>query len=458
MGNSTYLLKYKFQAFKFILEHINASLYSKFKIQDAILEVRIVITKADGNIPDTAKKVAPINNVGHSMWESVRLNINDKDISGTGGLYPYKAYISNGLTYDTWVKANQLQIQGWFSDTSTHMEAETGNNGFEQRCKYFKEDFDITKPYRKDGASFITRLHHDLINCESGLPPGTKVILDLDRAKDSFVLMKEESDTTEYKLKLKHIVLYVPVAQLSQSVALEINSVLTKDNPVQIQYRNIEVRTITIATGERSFNSELLFTENVPARMVIVFIQKDARQGKDTKNPFNLRRKWTIVTTEEEFYEDAESQKKNTVTENRLKQVEETNKQVLSALQLLTKKISEFQPSKKGKGKGKSSVAASTSTTASVSNNLQNITLDEQLNDLNRSDRESSPSCSFRSTQSLASLPPLQATKDYYITSINLTINGTNIDQVEDRQTKGFTIFKVNYYIYAIIDNMPAQQ
>lgn len=84
-----------------------------YQIQDAVLETRLQITKANGNLPDTGNNVAFVNNIGHSMWENVILTINDEVITSSGGLYPYKAYISNVLTYDTWVKTNQLSMQGW---------------------------------------------------------------------------------------------------------------------------------------------------------------------------------------------------------------------------------------------------------------------------------------------------------------------------------------------------------
>lgn len=116
-------------------------------------------------------KVGPINNVGHSMWSDVRLIVNEKDVTSSPGLYPYKAYISNLLSYDTFVKSYQLSVQGWTTDLGGHMDDASDNSGFTSRSALFREGFDATKPYRTDGAVFITRLHHDLINCESGLPP-----------------------------------------------------------------------------------------------------------------------------------------------------------------------------------------------------------------------------------------------------------------------------------------------
>ena len=46
-----------------------------YLIQDTCLEVTCCITKNDGTLPD--KSVGTVNNLLHSMFESVRLTIND---------------------------------------------------------------------------------------------------------------------------------------------------------------------------------------------------------------------------------------------------------------------------------------------------------------------------------------------------------------------------------------------
>jgi len=119
---------------------------------------------------------------------------------------------------------------------------------------------------------------------------GTKLKIELDRAKDSFVLMKEASDTESYKLKLTYIALYMPIGVLSQNVFSEINSLLTKgteNKPVLIQYRNIEVRPLQIPKNTQNFYSELLFTEETPIRLVVVFVLSDSKSGNYSKVSFS---------------------------------------------------------------------------------------------------------------------------------------------------------------------------
>ncbi len=79
-----------------------------------------------------------------------------------------------------------------------------------------------------------------------GLPPNTKVKIELDRSDDKFVIMSEESDNEEYQMKILNICLYVPVAELSQTVFQEINTLITeKKKAIAIHYRRVEIRPIT---------------------------------------------------------------------------------------------------------------------------------------------------------------------------------------------------------------------
>ena len=74
---------------------------------------------------------------------SFRLIINDNPVTVAPSSYPYKCYISNVLTYSTEVKSAQLQTQGFYPDTSEHMEASSDNAGFTDRMSLFRKKFDL---------------------------------------------------------------------------------------------------------------------------------------------------------------------------------------------------------------------------------------------------------------------------------------------------------------------------
>ena len=79
-----------------------------YLIQDTNVEISVCITKNDGSLPIKGIQVGTANNLLHSLFESVRLTINDLPITVSPNNYPYKAYIANCLTYSPSVKAAQL--------------------------------------------------------------------------------------------------------------------------------------------------------------------------------------------------------------------------------------------------------------------------------------------------------------------------------------------------------------
>ena len=267
----------------------------------------------------------------------------------------------------------------------------------------------------------------------------------MDRSKDSFCILKSTTDNEQYKLKILYLALYIPIAALSQNVFTEINSLLTssaENKQVAIQYRNIQVRPITIPLNVHSFYSELLFTEDVPARLIVVFVLAESKGGCYTKNPFDFRRKWTVKkleTVKGHNSEDFEERLKlvEAKNEERLKQVELLNKKLLDSLQAIQEKLSTVVKGK-GKGKGKGKTSSRPSTSASISQNMQNVTIDEQRSLQDQTTVQVSPSISLpndfddlRSTASTSSANAFQEedltdeTYELYIKKIELLINGT---------------------------------
>lgn len=151
-----------------------------YQIQNTCVSLQVVILKTkDNSVPDKDKNVTIANNILHTVFETVRLKINDQLITKSASSYPYKAYITNTLTYSTIAKNAQLQSEGYYADLSAHMEPGTNNGGFEERCKLFRKLDKIDGEYKSEGVRFFGRLQLDLMSCPTGLPPATKVDIEV---------------------------------------------------------------------------------------------------------------------------------------------------------------------------------------------------------------------------------------------------------------------------------------
>ena len=59
------------------------------------------ILKSDGTtkLAHTVTNVGVVNNVLHSMWSNVNVELNNKTVTPNDGLYPYKAYLEKLTTF-----------------------------------------------------------------------------------------------------------------------------------------------------------------------------------------------------------------------------------------------------------------------------------------------------------------------------------------------------------------------
>ena len=151
-----------------------------YQIQNTHIEIQIVIQQTKDNaLPAKTVTVGPINNVVHSFFESVSLKVNDQLITKSASSYPYKAYITNCLTYPNTVKAAQLQTEGYYADYAPHMGPTTNNVGFGARSQLFRKENKTGNDYKSEGARFFGKLQLELMGCQSGLVPGTKVEIEV---------------------------------------------------------------------------------------------------------------------------------------------------------------------------------------------------------------------------------------------------------------------------------------
>ena len=216
-----------------------------------------------------AKESFRIRNLYFSLFETVRVSINDQCITPSGNDYGYRCYISTTLTYGPLVKNAQLACQGYYGDVHDFMEAQVPTNaGFVQRNNLMRVGNISTGAYKPEGTRFFGRLLLDLSSCESGLPPGTKVGITLEKASSEFCLMRKEGDTEKYQVKFLDVNLYVPVAQLAQPTFNEI-SVLFTTKSIGLHYRRVEINTISLPRHKQEFFSDNLFNNDVPCRSVL---------------------------------------------------------------------------------------------------------------------------------------------------------------------------------------------
>jgi len=238
---------------------------SLYQIQNTCLEVVCKITKADGTLPAKTVKVWPSNNVLHSLFSIVRVSINEQPIVKQPDNYQYKALFASLFSYSDEFKNAQLASVGYYKDISGHMDDFGVNTGAQQRNRLFRKNGDDDEDYRSEGVKFFGRLQLDLVSLDCGIPPGTKVQIQLVKSPSKFVLNREKTDKENYRIQIVECYLYVPIAQVSAPIYNEISSVLARKS-VSLHFRKTEIRPLSIPRNKEDFYSESLFPDDIPCR------------------------------------------------------------------------------------------------------------------------------------------------------------------------------------------------
>lgn len=81
---------------EFVLPALDAP--NCYFVSNIMIEVTVLITKADNTLPAAADKVAPVPNMLSSLFETVNLRINDNLITASGSQYSYKDFLQTLLS------------------------------------------------------------------------------------------------------------------------------------------------------------------------------------------------------------------------------------------------------------------------------------------------------------------------------------------------------------------------
>lgn len=242
------------------------------------LELSIEKKNAAGSwvsIDDTDTNVATVQGIGQTFVQQLKVSVSNTEVYDSGTLYPYKAYITNELSFPSNCKENFLASIGYRS-SKKHDDAT--DEGFKGRCSLFREG---------KKAQFLSRLDFDLGNQELLLLNNLDVLFSIFRAKDSFLLQNlRAGSTTSYRLYVHDVKIYAKMVEVQPSLNLSIYKMLEKQ-PATYALRKTEIKSCYISAGrtEVDYNA---FNATIPRRLTVGFLTNVAFNGSSTLSPFNF--------------------------------------------------------------------------------------------------------------------------------------------------------------------------
>jgi hypothetical protein len=135
---------------------------------------------------------------------------------------------------------------------------------------------------------FFGKLDIDFLKQDRLLPPGVKLEIILDRAKDSLAIFCKNS-TLKPKVEILLAHLQLRTVKVHPDIMSSHIQIMSKDIPVTYPINRVEISYDTMKTGDKDFINEQMFHGRIPKYLVMAMVSKTAFHGDYTKNPFNFK-------------------------------------------------------------------------------------------------------------------------------------------------------------------------
>lgn len=246
------------------------------------LHVKIKLVKEDGKSLEEGENVGCINLLLHSLWGQVDVHLQQKLISSSGAMYPFKAYLDTLLRYGTDDKETKVQSQMYYPDTSHAINTSDilkgGNSGLTSRADLVAKSklIDLEGPLLSD----VCQMSRYLLN-------GIETSFKLWPSNNSFRVMSGVVDA-KYKVVVKDAKLSVCHVTVSPEIVMGHNEIL-KSATAKYPFWRSEIKHFAVSSGQYYFNKDNIFQGEVPTKMIMGLVSSKAMSGDYKKNPFNFQ-------------------------------------------------------------------------------------------------------------------------------------------------------------------------
>jgi len=260
--------------------HVPANDSQYLDLSRTRIRLRMKVTSAaKGDLAAQADKTilnyAPSNYIVASAFESVKVIINDTEVTTKNSLYPYQAYLETLLSYGSDYKKSVGESGGFYRVKN---ESDQEDEGWKSR----KIVCDASKEFEVMG-----RPHSEIFNQVRYMMPGVDTRIQFYKAADNFSLERYGSNKENIRLDIKEAVLYVRKLTLLSSIHLA--QIMTwKDFPAIYPGIKVSMKSYSLPIGTFGNTNESCLTGLIPQRLILGLIGSDNVNGDYEKNCFSF--------------------------------------------------------------------------------------------------------------------------------------------------------------------------
>lgn len=243
------------------------------------LIMRLSIRKGDGTAiaiqgeGNAARyEAAPINNIGSTLWKTVKIFFNSRLVYDSGAAYAYRCHIEDTLNYPPSIKEGILQAAGYYHDDPGQLNLAT-NAGYIERGKMANASriFEIMAP-----------LHADCFSHDRLLLNNMEIRLELYRNNNRFAIdalgMALPRVGYQGSLKVHSLRWLVRKVTLAPSVNLALEHRLSTQ-AARYPIRRVDTRSYHLPDGITSVHQLQIGQGQLPRRVVLGMVRSEAFDG-----------------------------------------------------------------------------------------------------------------------------------------------------------------------------------
>ena len=255
------------------------------ELSSSYLDVKVkILDAANADIKDDTK-VVPCNNILHSIFSGIEVELNGKMISDANALYPYRAYFETLFNFDKDAQENMLESQGWARDTAEKMNvyepsgAAATNEGAKKRAGRFLGGKTV---------QLIGRPHLDIFHQALYLPSGVSLKMKFNPSKDTFILSQPGAGAIAYKMRISEIKLVIKTVEVTPAIALAHEQTLMKAN-MRLPLTRVTLKHLSIPANQTTITHDNIILGALPNRIIMGLVSETDLVGGNQSNPFNFQ-------------------------------------------------------------------------------------------------------------------------------------------------------------------------
>ena len=250
--------------------------------QESLLRFKLkIVLENGGDLPAAmSNHVGFVPNIFHSIFNMVRVRVNDHPVTPASDLYSYKAYIDT-LFSKTMETTNIDLLSGGDFNVAGEDEFGDANPSWARRAALCN----LSALQEYSGQLAV-----DFLKCSRNILPNTKVEIVLFPQPARFAIQRDGHNAvanTNFKYVIQDCQFMIRREEVSSTALLAIESRLAKDM-ASYYYPLGGVKPYNLAQGIFSYRADDIFNNQLPIKLLVAFTRSTSFNGTYASSPFYL--------------------------------------------------------------------------------------------------------------------------------------------------------------------------